>query len=324
MSATLQRSAVHPSVAAFADEVGDSGSVWCVGGQTHLSAPTTAPAATSDATVERARIVSAPSGIISHDPDEMIVRVLTGTTVHVLDAALAERGQQCPIDAFDARTTIGGALAVGRSGHRRLRYGNVRDVLLEAHSVASDGQIVKCGAPVVKNVSGYDLARLLVGSFGTLAFLAEVVLRCAPRPAASRWFEVDGDAWDVRARAFRPSTVLWNGARTAVLFEGSDDEIAGEVSRLRGIGPIDEIAAPTIPRGARASVAPARLRATVAPLPVGSFAAEVGVGVVHLQDADPPGSLRRQPLPDRVAKLNRDIKRAYDPLGRLNPGAMPW
>ena len=87
-----------------------------------------------------------------------------------------------------ARTdaTVGGVLAVGLSGHRRLRYGPLRDRVLEVRFVTADGRLVKGGGPTVKNVSGFDIPRLLVGSFGTIGVLVQVILRCQPAPEVRR------------------------------------------------------------------------------------------------------------------------------------------
>src|SRR5207237_3236629 len=101
------------------------------------------------------------------------------------DDALGEHGQCVALPPHEG-ATVGGVLAVGRSGLRRLRFGPVRDTLLEARYVSAEGRLVKAGGPTVKNVSGFDLCRLLVGSLGTLGLLGAVVLRCRPRPAASR------------------------------------------------------------------------------------------------------------------------------------------
>src|SRR4029077_12080729 len=116
--------------------------------------------------------------------------------------------------------TVGGVLAVGRSGIRRLGYGPVRDTLLEARYVSAEGRRVKAGGPVVKNVSGFDLCRLLVGSLGTLGLLAQVVLRCRPLPAVSRWLAGGADPFDLLGRLYRPSSILWDGTTTWVLLEG--------------------------------------------------------------------------------------------------------
>ncbi len=91
----------------------------------------------------------------------------------------------CALDPRDPAATIGGILACGLSGWRRLRHGPLRDHVLEVRFVTAQGRLVKAGGPTVKNVTGYDLPRLLVGSFGTLGVLAQVTLRCRPRPAAA-------------------------------------------------------------------------------------------------------------------------------------------
>src|SRR5207247_4197918 len=108
--------------------------------------------------------------------------------------------------------TVGGVLAVGRSGLRRLRFGPIRDVLLEARYVSAEGRLVKAGGPTVKNVSGFDLCRLLVGSLGTLGLLAEVVLRCRPLPAESRWLAGEADPLGLLRRPYRPSSSPRGGA----------------------------------------------------------------------------------------------------------------
>ena len=104
-----------------------------------------------------------PRGIEWIQADEMTVSCGAGTPVDELAAALAEVGQRAVLPAGG---TVGGALAVGRSGIRRLGDGPVRDVLLQARYVGADGEVVKAGGPTVKNVSGFDVCRLLVGSRG--------------------------------------------------------------------------------------------------------------------------------------------------------------
>src|SRR5690606_37855854 len=122
------------------------------------------------------RLVRAPAGILSFQPAEMIVRVLAGTSLTALHDALAEHGQTTVLEGNPA-STVGGTLCVGASGLRRLRTGPLRDALLEARYVSAEGRLVVAGGPTVKNVAGYDLCRLLIGSLGTLGFLGEVVLR---------------------------------------------------------------------------------------------------------------------------------------------------
>ena len=119
----------------------------------------------------------APVGIESIQAEEMTVSCGAGTPVAELDDALAAHGQ-CV--AVPPTGTVGGALAVGQSGIRRLGYGPVRDVLLQTRYVSAAGEVVKAGGPTVKNVSGFDLCRLLVGSRGTLGFLGDVIMRTRP------------------------------------------------------------------------------------------------------------------------------------------------
>src|SRR5207237_1074792 len=162
-------------------------------------------------------------------------------------------------------------LAVGRSGIRRLRQGPMRDVLLEARYVAAGGRVIKGGGPTVKNVSGFDLCRLLVGSLGTLGFLGEVVLRCRPRPEVSRWFAGDAEPFDLVHRLHQPSSILWDGTTTWVLLEGHPADVEGQAA----IAGLPEVGGPPpLPTGGRLSLRPSALRTLT-----GTVVAGVGVGV---------------------------------------------
>jgi glycolate oxidase FAD binding subunit len=277
------------SLAAFAEEVGAEGPVVPVGGGTHWAA------------TGEGRRVRAPSGVDTYEPAEMTVRVRAGTTVAELDAALAEHRQMVPLDpAEPTQATVGGVLAEGVSGVRRLRWGPVRDTVLEVRYVSAEGRVVKSGGPVVKNVSGFDLCRLMVGSRGTLGVLAEVVLRVQPVPQASRWFRArDVDPFEVRRGLHRPSSVLWDGTTTWVLLEGHPADIASDWEEVDGPPPLPPY---------RRSLPPSHLRGLT-----GTFVAEVGVGTVHVD------TLPQVVEPDRV-DLHRRVKQLFDPTGRLNPG----
>jgi glycolate oxidase FAD binding subunit len=236
----------------------------------------------------------------------MTLRCGAGTPIDDLDLALSEVGQ-CV--ALPPGGTVGGALSVGRSGIRRLGYGPVRDVLLQACYVSDGGAIVQAGGPTVKNVSGFDLCRLLVGARGTLGFIGDVIIRSRPRPAHSQWFtaEVD-DPFPTFARLYRPASVLWNGSRLWALLEGHPDDVAAQASAT-SLSACD--GPPSLPSGSRRVIAPAAIGSLT-----GEFVAEVGVGIVHhaepLPDGDRPES--------SVTNLTRRIKAEFDPGGRLNPG----
>ena len=108
--------------------------------------------------------VTAPDGIITYDPADLTVTVGAGTTCAELADVLRAAGQECALDPRDGDATIGGVLATGLSGHRRLRLGPLRDRVLEVRFVSAAGRLVKAGGPTVKNVSGFDLPRSPVGT----------------------------------------------------------------------------------------------------------------------------------------------------------------
>lgn len=297
------------SLEVFAKEIGDTDPVVPVGGRTQWDV--------GGEPSPSAREVHAPTGIVDYEPAEMVVRVRAGTPVAEVDAALAEHGQQVALDPIDrVHATVGGVLAVGHSGIRRLRYGPIRDTVLEVRFVTAGGKLAKAGGPVVKNVTGYDLGRLLVGSLGTLGILAEVVLRAQPEPVAAAWLRSDGaDPFEVRDRLFRPSAILWDGVVTWVLLEGHPADIAEERGRLGGA--FEEVdAGPEIPRGGRRSMRPHELRTLAGEQ---WFMAEVGVGTVHTT-----GPLPAHAPDPSTSSLQRRIKDTFDPTGRLNPGREVW
>lgn len=255
-------------------------------------------------------VVRAPAGVESVAVAEMTCACGAGTPVEELQAALAEQGQ---FVALPDGGTVGGALAVGRSGPLRLGHGPLRDALLQVRVVVADGSVVKAGGPTVKNVSGFDLCRLFVGSLGTVAFAGDVILRTRPLPPERRWFAGPADPFACFRRLYRPAAVLWDGGTTWVCLEGHAADVA---SQAAAVGLPEVEGPPALPQGGRASLPHAELRDV--PWAPGTFVAEVGVGVVHLSEPAP----RRTPDPALVA-LHRRIKDVFDPTHRLNPGRDP-
>jgi glycolate oxidase FAD binding subunit len=121
--------------------------------------------------------------VIEHEPADMTVTVEAGITMAKLQATLAEHGQFLPIDA-PADSTVGGVLAAGVSGPSRHAYGLPRDWLIGCRTALADGTLIKGGGRVVKNVAGYDMPKLAVGSLGTLSVIVEATFKLAPLPVA--------------------------------------------------------------------------------------------------------------------------------------------
>ena len=124
--------------------------------------------------------------VIEHGAGDLVVRVQAGLTIGQLAAALASAGQELALDV-PAEATVGGVVATGTAGPRRLRYGTPRDLLLGLTMVRADGVIAHSGGKVVKNVAGYDIGKLFCGSHGTLGLITEATFRLHPRPGAVAW-----------------------------------------------------------------------------------------------------------------------------------------
>jgi FAD/FMN-containing dehydrogenase len=292
--------------------------------------------------------VGAPRGIVAYDPADLTVTVGAGITCAELADALADQGQECALDPADGAATVGGVLATGLSGHRRLRHGPLRDRVLEVRFVTADGRVVKGGGPTVKNVSGFDLPRLLVGSFGTIGVIVQTTLRCQPRAETAAWFTTEADPFAVRRSTYRPSCIAWDGTRTLVLLEGIAADVAAERAAIGA--PTASAVAPSWPAG------PHRGRIAVRPSAIGALApaldatgarwmAEIGVGTVHvaaddeatlaaardaatrsggwlLREAGAPGlDGFGRALPN--ARLMERVRDAFDPTGKLSPGRFP-
>jgi glycolate oxidase FAD binding subunit len=292
--------------------------------------------------------VSAPDGVVTYDPADLTVTIGAGTRCDELSEVLAAEGQECALDPRDPAATVGGVLATGLSGHRRLRQGPLRDRVLEVRFVTADGRLVKAGGPTVKNVSGFDLPRLLVGSLGTIGVLVQVTLRCQPSAEASEWFTADVDPFALRRALYRPSCLAWDGTTTHVLLEGAAADVDAERSRIGA--PAARADRPAWPEGAhrgRVSVRPSAV-ADLAPVLDGSgvrWLAEVGVGTVHVaaddaralaharDAAEAAGGwlLREAGAPELDgfgvrapnARLAERVRAAFDPTGKCSPGRLP-
>ena len=122
------------------------------------------------------------SGIVAHEPSELVITVRAGTPLAEVEAALAEKGQHLPFDPphFGAGSTIGGAVAAGLAGPARATAGGVRDYVLGAQFINGQAEWLTFGGQVMKNVAGYDISRALAGSMGTLGVITHLSLKVLP------------------------------------------------------------------------------------------------------------------------------------------------
>jgi glycolate oxidase FAD binding subunit len=123
-------------------------------------------------------------GIVDYEPSELVITARCGTPLSQIEQTLAERGQFLPFEppAYGGDPTIGGIVACGLSGPRRLQVGAVRDFVLGAKLLRADGEELTFGGRVMKNVAGFDVSRVLCGSLGILGIISEVSLKVLPRP----------------------------------------------------------------------------------------------------------------------------------------------
>jgi len=152
-----------------------------------------------DVVVSTARLET----LVDHAAGDLTVTVGAGTSFTEVQHTLAQANQFLAIDpAYPDQATMGGILATASTGSWRHRYNSVRDMVLGIQFVRPDGQVVKAGGRVVKNVAGYDLMKLLTGSYGTLGILGQATLRTYPQPEASETLVLKGEA-DTLAQALK-------------------------------------------------------------------------------------------------------------------------
>ena len=167
--------------------------------------------------------------LIEHAVGDLTVTVETGIKLADLQAQLQATNQFLPIDpAFSQQATIGGILATADTGSWRERYGGIRDMVLGISFIRGDGEIAKAGGRVVKNVAGYDLMKLLTGSYGTLGIITQVTLRTYPLLEASKTIVLTGD-YDAIAQEMQ-------ALRNSGLTPTAADLVSASVSEQLDIG----------------------------------------------------------------------------------------
>ena len=300
-------------------------------------------------------------GVVQYEPTELVFTARAGTTLADAEATLAERGQMLAFEPprFGPGATIGGCVATGLSGPRRAFAGAVRDFVLGIRMLDGRGTDLSFGGQVMKNVAGFDLSRLMVGSLGTLGLVLEVSFKVLPRPpeeltlrfemsepqaidAMNRWA---GSPLPLSATCYRDGCVM-------VRLSGAPTALASACAKLGGERIDDGPAFWTAVREQtldfftgskplwRLSV-----KSTTPPLNLmGDQLIEWG-GALRWLASDLPAEVVRlaatnargqatlfrargglapvfQPLPPTLLALHRRLKQAFDPHGILNPGRM--
>jgi len=289
-------------------------------------------------------------GLIDYTPQDLTITVEGGMPVDRLSDIAADQGQFWPQVGAGNGASVGGVLASAASGLSRLRFGPIRDSLLQVVVATGDGRLVTAGGRTVKGVSGYDLPRLMTGSFGSLGVIVEATLKLWPRPPARQWYVRPGADALAGGRAllrelYRPGAVIVTPEATHLELVGQPEDVVAP----QGFLPADPPDRPTGDALVRAAVSPARLPELIQALGALelSFAAQLGVGTCavgvesahqiqkvrehalalagHAVVEDAPAELRRDPWgpPPPGLRIMRRLKAAFDPAGVLNPGLMP-
>jgi len=183
--------------------------------------------------------------VTDHDFGNATVTAQSGINLAELNRQMREQGQFLPLD-FEEHpgATLGGVTATNHSGATRLRYKTPRDLIVGMTAVLSDGRLIKNGSKVVKNVSGYDLGKLFIGSFGSLGFLTSVTIRLRPVEEQSSWWHHNYPSWEDAAGAashilsgdFEPALLRVTASKStftlAARFDGIAESVQNQLQQL--------------------------------------------------------------------------------------------
>ena len=244
------------------------------------------------------------TGVVSYVPNDLTLTVRAGTTLAELDAITAPNNQWCPLLSWgDDTGTIGATFATATGGPCAATLGRPRDIALGVEFVDGTGAVIRGGGHVVKNVAGFDLTRLLVGSFGSLGAITEVSVRLRARPAVDVTWCVTADG---------PNAADWlSGIRRGTITPFACEPVSDGAARSLGL----PLHSALVRFGGNAAVV-AEARAQMSAL---GTLSELDAAVwTRFRALDPhPRKLDGRPLSGGVA---RRIKDQFDPSGIMNPG----
>ncbi len=303
-------------------------------------------------------------GIEAYDPSELVVTARAGTRLAELEAVLAAQGQMLAFEPphFGPDATVGGCVAAGLAGPRRASagytHGGLRDFLLGARLLDGRGQLLRFGGTVMKNVAGYDVARVLAGSLGVLGLLVDVSLKVLPLPRAEVTLRFElGEAQalerlcDWQGRPLPVSGSAWCQGALTVRLSGAEAALAAARGRLGGEAiaaadasafwqdlrehqlewfagelPLWRLAVP--PQAPPLALVGAQLiewgggqrwlRSAQAPARIREEAARLGGHATLFRGGDRAGGVF-SPLNPALLAIHRRLKQAFDPAGIFNP-----
>ncbi|MCP2066910.1 UNVERIFIED_ORG: glycolate oxidase FAD binding subunit [Pseudomonas reinekei] len=297
-------------------------------------------------------------GIVSYDPTELVVTARCGTPLSELAQALDAAQQMLPCEppSFGDGATVGGMIACGLSGPRRPWSGSVRDFVLGTRVITGQGKLLRFGGEVMKNVAGYDLSRLMTGSYGCLGLITEVSLKVLPKPrkVLSISLEMDPERALLRLAQWgqQPlpiSAACHDGTRLHLRLEGGEGSVAAAHERLGGerldaswwedlneqrLSFFDEdqpLWRLSLPHNTPRLSLPGRqlidwggaqrwLKSDAEAAFIRQVVDEVGGHVTCFSHGltDTPF----QPLPQALMRYHRNLKQQLDPRGIFNPGRL--
>jgi glycolate oxidase FAD binding subunit len=304
------------------------------------------------------------AGVVAYEPSELVVTARAGTPLAELEALLAGQGQMLAFEPphFGAGATVGGCVAAGLAGPRRASagstHGSVRDFVLGARLLDGRGQVLSFGGTVMKNVAGYDVARVLAGSLGILGIVLELSLKVLPRPVAeatlrfelteaaalARLNEWGGQPLPISASAWVAGGLLLRLSGAPAALQAARERLGGEETggnaywpELReqrhpffaGDAPLWRICLPStaVPLGLGDQQliewggALRWLRSGLPAAEVRARAAGLGGHATLFRGGDrSEGAFT--PLPPPLAAIHRRLKSEFDPAGIFNPGRM--
>jgi glycolate oxidase FAD binding subunit len=295
-------------------------------------------------------LTSELTAVVDWQPEDLTLVVEAGALVTDIEAMLAERRQSAVLGEQAEGSTIGGMIASGVSGFRRLRYGPTRERVLEAVIATGDGRVVTAGARVVKNVTGYDIPRLACGSLGSLGVIGQVCLKLWPVPENEATLAMDVADF---GGLYRPLALLETESGAMAYLAGTAEEVAGQASAVGataapGLDWPDPLTSDSqielrVPSPLVADAVAAIRRAGAV-----AFRAQHGVGVVLAGFADwsddrlgelrswaesvggaavvvaaPGDGIDRWGTAPGSVDLQRRVKDAFDPRRIMVPGRLP-